>query len=199
MAKKTNYHHGDLKNALLDAALALLEETGPDSLSLRAVANRVGVSHAAPEHHFPTRKHLLTALATVGFIRFEAAMRKGRQKSLTDDADQMRGAMHGYLEYAAANPGLFRLMFTNSMLNWDNEDLKTAASASYQQLAEISAPAAAQMGLSSPEDIRKIEMLVWSYAHGYAHLFIDHKIPGEPASCDLAMPQIFDLTKIIFR
>jgi len=107
MAKKTNYHHGDLKNALLDAALALLEETGPDSLSLRAVANRVGVSHAAPEHHFPTRKHLLTALATVGFIRFEAAMRKGRQKSLSDDADQMRGAMHGYLEYAAGKPWSF--------------------------------------------------------------------------------------------
>ena len=199
MAKKTNYHHGDLKNALLDAALALLEETGLDSLSLRAVANRVGVSHAAPEHHFPTRKHLLTALATVGFIRFEAAMRKGRKNSSADNADQMRGAMHGYLEYAAENPGLFRLMFTNSMLNWDNPDLKTAASASYQQLAEISAPAAAHMGLTSPDDIRRIEMLVWSYAHGFAHLYIDHKIPGEPVNCDLAMPQIFDLTKIIFR
>lgn len=199
MAKRSSYHHGDLKNALLQAALSLLEETGPDSLSLRAVANRVGVSHAAPEHHFPTRKHLLTALATIGFQRFAASMKEERDRAPSDAPEQMRAAMRGYLAYAFGNPALFRLMFTNSLLHWEEPELGLAATDSYRHLAEISAPAAQHMGLTTPEEIQKIEMMVWSHVHGYAHLYIDHKVPGDPDKCGLDLPMIHDLASVLFR
>ena len=67
-----NYHHGNLREALVAAALDLLESEGLEALSLRKVAAQVGVSHAAPGHHFPTLRDLLTSLASVGFVRFRS-------------------------------------------------------------------------------------------------------------------------------
>ena len=83
--------------ALLAAALDLLEEDGLDKLSLRRVAARVGVSHAAPAHHFPTMRSLQTALATIGFVRFDAAMREARDAASPDPMAQLRAAERGYL------------------------------------------------------------------------------------------------------
>src|SRR6476620_9476467 len=117
MAEKPGYHHGDLRNALLAAALDLLEQDGFDKLSLRQVAARVGVSHAAPAHHFPTMRALLTALATIGFTRFEAAMRATRSVASPDPMSQLRAAERGYHAYAEANPALFRLMFTTTLVD----------------------------------------------------------------------------------
>src|SRR4029453_17263435 len=68
------YHHGDLRVALLDAAAAVIDESGPAAVTLRDLARRVGVSHAAPAHHFADRAGLLTALATAGFTRLADAV-----------------------------------------------------------------------------------------------------------------------------
>ena len=89
MAKRQSYHHGDLHNALLAAAVALVEEDGLEALSLRKVAARVGVSHAAPEHHFPTLRHLLNAMAITGFDLFTRSMADQRAKA-RDYADWIR-------------------------------------------------------------------------------------------------------------
>src|SRR5215470_4643684 len=68
------YHHGDLRRALVDAALAIVERAGPGALSLRELARRAGVSHAAPYRHFESREALLAALATEGFLGLGAEM-----------------------------------------------------------------------------------------------------------------------------
>ncbi len=174
---RSGYHHGDLRNALIEAALAMLEAEGADRLSLRAVASAVGVSHAAPAHHFGTLKGLRTALATVGFERFAAAMRSARAAAPDDPIQQLRAARVGYLSFAVASPAVFRLMFTSPELDWTQEGLCKAARQARQELTDYCAPAARHLGLTDPHAVMRLEHLIWSEAHGEAHLVIDGHIP----------------------
>jgi AcrR family transcriptional regulator len=109
------YHHGDLRAALIEAAAAEIERHGYESLSLRELAASLGVSRAAPYRHFVDRRALLSALAERGFaelrrIHLEADAGKGLP------AERLAAAGRGYLAFAAAKPGLFRLMFTSDLL-----------------------------------------------------------------------------------
>jgi AcrR family transcriptional regulator len=193
---RPSYHHGNLREALVAAALDILENEGLEALSLRKVAARVNVSHAAPAHHFPAMKDLLTGLASVGFTRFDEAMRKERNRSSADPAAQMRAAELGYVTFATDNPALFRLMFTTPLINWDDPSLHLPARAAQAQLIEICAPAARDLGLDTPEKRLVLERLVWSQIHGQAHLIIDHKMPVSLASMREAP---IDLAGLLFR
>lgn len=186
MAKKTSYHHGNLRAALLTAALDLLESDGLAALSLRKVAARARVSHAAPAHHFPTLKALLTALAVIAFERFAEAMAAARQAARPEPVAQVRAAGDGYLDFARANPALFRLMFSESQLDWSDATLKATANASFRHLVEITAPFADQLGLKNPEDRQELEKLIWASAHGFAHLYTDGKVIGSATTPDIA-------------
>lgn len=179
--RRTRYHHGDLRQALVDAGLRIIERDGLDGLTLRRVAAEAGVSHAAPAHHFPHARDLIAALATVAFERFEASMREARAGALPDPASQMRAAGDGYLAFALANSGLFRLMFDASRRDL-TEALGVAADRAHAQLREICAPAVAAgaLGLNRQE----IETLVWSSIHGFASLAIDGKMgPPDAGGC----------------
>lgn len=197
MARQKNYHHGDLRQALLQAGLTMLEEVGLEGLSLRKIAARVGVSHAAPEHHFPTLKHLLNAMACQGFRLFEGAMRREMAAAAPSAAAQMRAAFNGYLAFATANPHLFRLMFNANLLDWSDAALGEAGDLGFAVLQEICRPVAVRRGLDTPEGRASIEQLVWSQVHGHAHLSIDHKLPliGAPACPTPAAT--FDLAAIL--
>ncbi len=104
------YHHGDLRAALLAAGEAELTEKGVEGFSLRAVAKRAGVSHAAPAHHFGDVGGLLTALAAEGFRRFQATL-DAREAGIGDPRERAVAAGLGYMEFAMARPALFRLVF----------------------------------------------------------------------------------------
>ncbi|MCQ2004665.1 TetR/AcrR family transcriptional regulator [Rhizobium sp. NRK18] len=197
MARKTAYHHGDLRQALFDTGLAMLEEVGLEGTSLRKIAARVGVSHAAPEHHFPTLRHLFNAMAIEGFIRFRASMLDAMRMSDANDADQLRGAMRGYLAFAVSHPNLFRLMFNKNSLDWDDPRLGEAAQPARQVLADICKPAAIRMGVDTPQGRISIEHLVWSHIHGYAHLVIDQKIAADSAVTGAALAPPFDLAGLL--
>jgi AcrR family transcriptional regulator len=162
------YHHGDLKNALVAAGMEILETEGLEGLSLRAIAARVGVSHAAPRNHFGTLKGLLTAIAAEGFRRHAAAMRAGLAPGASR-AERQRAAMEGYVRFAAEQPALFALMFSPLHCFHDDPALHTAASESYAVLRDIAA------GLDwdkadSPDAGRRAEWMLWSLVHGYATL-----------------------------
>jgi AcrR family transcriptional regulator len=168
-----SYHHGYLRDALMTVALEILERDGLEALSLRKIATAVGVSHAAPAHHFPTLRHLLTGLATVGFARFDQGMRAERDFSAPDPPAQMRAAERAYIAFATSHPALFRLMFTATLINWDDPALLAPARASRAQLAEICIPGAIQLGMQTQEQRVALEQLVWSQIHGRAHLLIE--------------------------
>jgi AcrR family transcriptional regulator len=197
--KKDSYHHGDLRAALLTAGLALLEEHGLAGLTLRRAAAAAGVSHAAPAHYFPSLKSLLTALAMIGFERFAAAMAIEREKAAKSPAAQIRAAGQGYVNFAIANPGLFRLMFSATLLDWDDATLREAASASFRQLEEIVRPVAGKM--TGPADHTEVLKLVWCVVHGYAHLYLEGQmqwVDGEKAG-PIPSPRPPDIAALLVK
>lgn len=166
------YHHGDLRAALIAATEALLVERGPDGFSLREVARRAGVSPAAPAHHFGDAAGLLTAVATLGFEGLAAALRDGVARGGTDALAALRGQGIGYVRYALAHPGRFRLMFRDGMLHPD-PTLQQHADAAFEELAggvrrAAGVKTAAQM---TPAHWTAV-ITLWSLVHGYAHLAI---------------------------
>lgn len=185
MVRQKRYHHGDLRQTLVTEALGLLDEGGLEGLSLRKIAARAGVSHAAPEHHFPTLRHLLIVLATEGFRTFAAFMRRDMQASPTSPADQLRAAMRGYLAFAVGHPHLFRLMFSANRLDWADDELCDAATVSRNLLSDVCRPVAVMRGIDTPEGRACIEQLVWSQIHGYSHLVIDGKFAQDAAAREL--------------
>jgi AcrR family transcriptional regulator len=198
-AQKENYHHGRLRDALLAAALEILEHDGLEALSLRRIAAKVGVSHAAPAHHFPTMKHLHTALATTGFGLFDTAMREARQASPPGPAEQMRASQRGYLAFAARSPALFRLMFTATLLDWDSAELTQVARAARQQLSEVCRPAAERHGLTTDQARLDLEDMVWSQVHGRASLMIDQKFDAGHCGPEAPDPAVaIDLATLLF-
>jgi AcrR family transcriptional regulator len=181
MTKKPSYHHGDLRNTLLNTALDILEEDGFSGLTLRAIAAKAGVSHAAPAHHFPTMKALITAMCTIGFERFEQSMVEARARAGQDPRSQMEAASDGYVAFARAEPELFRLMFYNAAADWTNQALCDASMKARKQLTEICAPAADLLGLHKAAEREALEQLVWSSTHGYAHLMNERRFSLKPA------------------
>ena len=113
---KSTYHHGDLANALLDAALALVEHDGAEAVSLRELAQSLGVSRAAPYRHFADRDALLAAVAARGFedliVVSEAAL-----DGPGDGRTRLQAFGRAYFDFAARRPGLYRLMFESDFLN----------------------------------------------------------------------------------
>lgn len=192
MAKRQNYHHGDLRNALLQAALTMVEDIGLERLSLRKVAASVGVSHAAPEHHFPSMRHLFNAMATWGFETFVRTLAEEIGKAPRQGAEILRAARRGYLAFAKAHPNVLRLMFSSGHLDWSAAELCAAADAAWNQLLELSAPAARHLGLKTEGERRRLAGLIWSQIHGEAHLMIDHKLPDDSEA------EMLDMASLIF-
>jgi AcrR family transcriptional regulator len=117
------YHHGDLRAALLRAAEEELTANGVEGFSLRAVAKRAGVSHAAPAHHFGDVRGLLTALCVEGFNRFLATQHAREAAAALDPRSQLVASGLGYVDFALANPALFRLMFSSNLPDHQRPDM----------------------------------------------------------------------------
>ena len=160
------YHHGDLRAALLAAAEAELTEKGVEGFSLRSVAKRAGVSHAAPAHHFGDTNGLLTALATEGFTKFQDTL-DAREVGAIDDRDRAVRAGLGYLEFALARPALFRLIFSSSRPDFAAPDLVAAANRAYQHLVGL----VASLGGGETDIIA-----LWATSHGIADLSADRRM-----------------------
>jgi len=116
MENDSAYHHGDLRAALITAAALEIERVGYENLSLRELAESLGVSRAAPYRHFADRRALLAAVATDGFDRLTAIHRKASTTGRTPLA-RLVAAGRGYLALAAERPQLFRLMFVSDLLS----------------------------------------------------------------------------------
>ncbi|MEO1611618.1 MAG: TetR/AcrR family transcriptional regulator [Pseudomonadota bacterium] len=168
--KDARYHHGDLRAALLREAEAELSERGVEKFSLRGVAKRAGVSHAAPAHHFGDVAGLLTALAAEGSRRFLATQLKCEERATTPEERLLESGV-GYVEFACANPALFRLMFGSRRADYGDEDLQAASEAAFDHLIDnVSAITGKR-----PEEDRATRLKIsraWSQAHGLADLLL---------------------------
>ncbi len=163
------YHHGDLRRALIDAAVVALNEGGVQSIGLRDVARRVGVSPAAPYRHFENRAALLAAVAAEGFEAFRHEQELAREGLAPDD--QLAAMAHAYVRFALANPQLFRLMFSAGLEMSHHPKLRAAADAAYAPLAR----AAAREDNIAPEEVA---VAAWAFVHGLSMLLLDNQILG---------------------
>jgi AcrR family transcriptional regulator len=160
MTSERTYHHGDLRRALLTAALDVVAADGPDALSLRDLARRAGVSHAAPAHHFKDRTGLLTAVAAEGYALFADALA---------GAPDLRERGVAYVRFAARHPAHFQVMFRPELYRADDPALLAAKSRATEALrAGISDLPDATRG----EDARLAGIAAWSLAHGFATLLL---------------------------
>lgn len=172
---KASYHHGDLRKALLEAAELELAEKGVEGFTLRGCAKRAHVSHAAPAHHFRDTNAMLTALAAVGFERFVAAMR-ARQVNAPDARTRLVAAGLGYIDFAKANPALFRLMFSSFRPDFNDPALQSAASAGFNILADGIAAIDGVDPRADPVAMRGV-VAAWAIAHGLADLALSGRLP----------------------
>ena len=124
MPTKKPHHHGNLRAALIQAGLDLIQSEGPDALSIRKVAAMAGVSHAAPAHHFPSLAHLRTAVVAEGYRRFTASMEAAIAEADGTPRDVVLAACLGYLRFAWAYSGVFSLMFGPNVHGHDDPDLR---------------------------------------------------------------------------
>jgi AcrR family transcriptional regulator len=158
-----SYHHGDLRNALRDAARVILEEEGLTALSLRAVARKAGVSHAAPYRHFANHEALLVELAVEGFRELRAEISgTGSGPGLASDRISDIGA--AYMRFVARRPALARLMFGAQLPNRD----------SFPELGAAADAIGSAIGKAL--DDMALGLAVWAAVHGLAMLILEDVI-----------------------
>jgi AcrR family transcriptional regulator len=171
-ASRRPYHHGDLRRAVLTAALDVIAADGPSTLSLRDLARRAGVSHAAPAHHFGDRTGLLTAIAAEGFGLLATALR---------EAPDLKEAGVRYVRFAREHPAHFQVMFAPGLLRADDLELTTARALAGDALREaVSAvhPEGTHPGTHPGIEPRLAGVAAWSLAHGFATLLLGHNLDG---------------------
>lgn len=180
-----------LRDALIEAGIALLNESGPEGLTLRRAAARAGVSHAAPAHHFGGLAGLQTAIATRAFTLFSDAMERRQRAAPPDPMARVLAICDGYLDFAQAHGGLFHLMFNTAEIDRCDPDLMAQSARAYGLLREACLPFAD----GQPDPV--LEAAVWSAVHGYAALSLDQ--PRAQAGGEQPPPFALVLKRLLAR
>jgi AcrR family transcriptional regulator len=169
MAAKRPYHRVNLKQSLLDAAVALIGEVGPQAFTLREVARRAGVSHNAPYRHFRDKDDLLAAVAAQGFDGLTVEMKKAMAKGRTA-TERLSLAGRGYVQFALQSPQHISVMFETPVPS------DKAAQRAFQTLLDAIAAVQAEGDLPNG-DPHALAVAAWSGVHGLAKLAIGGRLP----------------------
>ena len=173
------YHHGNLVSALVEAALALLDETQDWAFSLREVARRAGVSHNAPYKHFPEKRDLLAAVAARGFEAL-AERTLSALEGMTGARARLVACGRAFVAHAIANPALYRLMFGAALTSPDagRPPIEKVAAAKARAILDALVADAVRSGafpssMANPREGAAASLAMWSMLHGLAMLAID--------------------------
>jgi AcrR family transcriptional regulator len=172
MTTAKTYHHGDLRDALVRAALEILEDSTVTEVSVRAAARRAGVSTGAPYRHFADRDALLSAVATVGYRELASALVAAHPAPKT--ADDIADIAVAYVQFALTRPGLFRVMFAEGC-DRANPDRVAAVAAITEYVKAI-----AQQVVPTV-DSEPLTTAMWALVHGLAFLYLDGKFDSSSA------------------
>lgn len=188
MAAKRPYHHGNLKAALLRAAVELIAEVGPAAFTLREVARRAGISHNAPYRHFREKDELLAAVAAEGFERLADALSKPER---TAHARKPHPALRrfqasglAYVRFALGSPEHVLVMFDWPLPGDRYPELSAASKRAFSVLAELVEAAQSEGSLPAGDPL-PLACTAWSLVHGVAKLAIAGSLPFQSESAIL--------------
>jgi AcrR family transcriptional regulator len=169
MAHERSYHHGDLRRTLLTAAVEAIAESGPARLSLRELARRAGVSHAAPAHHFGDKAGLLTAVAAEGYDLLADALTEAH------GAGDFLDTGVAYVRFAVDHRAHFEVMYRPDLYHPDDPAVvagrRRAADALYGGVGSVS-------DTRRGPDVSVAGIAAWCLVHGFATLWLDHALPA---------------------
>lgn len=172
------YHHGDLKRVVIETAQDMLRDDKGWQFTLREVARRAGVSHAAPYKHFPDKSALLAELATLGFNQLRDEISDALRRPLRTARAQFIAAAKAYIQFAADNPSLYRLMFSADVDKKAFPKLDEAAATAFAELLGI-LERGQQSGAFKTQPVRGQAAATWALVHGFAMLAIDGQLLPE--------------------
>ncbi len=176
LGESMSYHHGDLKASLIAAAGAILKRDGADALSLRAIAQEVGVSHTAPYSHFKNKKELIRSVIDGGFESLAEAMQRAADESTRSPDNLALTYGAAYLQFAISNPQLYRLMLgqvearglkkasADALLSDENRALKDPFFLLESAFEEI---------VNDASEVKNKALGAWALVHGMAALLIE--------------------------
>ena len=177
--KRDSYHHGQLRPALVEAAIILLETQGAEHISLRGIARAVGVSQAAPYSHFKDKDALLAAVAEIGFQRLALHMADTATGERSARA-RLTKLVSGYLDFAKTHPALFHLMFAPEF--GDTKKYPTLAMSAGKSYALFSSTLTTRK--NSNTDARFLSVALWSMCQGMATLLFDRGLTPQQIGAD---------------
>ena len=172
---RRSYHHGNLREALLQGAVRVIAELGPAAFTLREVARRAGVSHNAPYRHFRDKDALLAAVAAQGFRELSRAMRKaGEQQSKA--LDKLKQSGLAYVAFALRRPEHFSVMFDAPVLRCKDPEYVQASQEAFDTLVIYIRKSQEEAQLPAGNTLERA-LSAWSLVHGIAKLAIAGRFP----------------------
>lgn len=174
--RRRGYHHGNLKEVLVEAARQLIEQRGPDGFSLTEAARLAGVSPAAPYRHFRDREALLSEVARSGFERFAERLHLAWDDGQPSPIAAFDKVGRAYLAFAREEPASYAAMFDAGLSGSDDDELRAAAQRAFNVLRRASAELAESLPAEArpPGDLMGLH--IWAFTHGVATLFADSKV-----------------------
>lgn len=174
---RENYHHGNLREALLETALRLVAERGPAGFAFVELARAAGVSPAAPYRHFRDLRAVLGEVARRGFDRFAEELERAWNGGRPDPVTAMEACGHAYLAFARRDPASYAVMFESALPIEDDPELKRASDRTFAVLRRAAEAACGTMQQNRPPPLM-VALHIWSLAHGIASLFVGHGQAG---------------------
>jgi AcrR family transcriptional regulator len=191
-----HYHHGDLANTLRLVAADVISERGAAGFSLREVARRAGVSHAAPTHHFGDATGLLTAVAVDGFIHLRQATQAAAE-GIDDPVERLTAIARAYVEVSRSNPGHCAVIFRHDLIDPTNADYQRAGEASYDDLRGAIREIAETLNPSL--DVETAAQLCWSTMQGLVQLYSSMWGRSQTTPGADPVPEVGDLAETFAR
>jgi AcrR family transcriptional regulator len=198
-----NYHHGNLRQALLEAALDLAQRHGPDRVSVREAARLIGVSPGAPFRHFPNRRALMTALAEEAGERLRIEVRKSMGARQASPLLRLRSLGRGYLQWALRHPSHFKIVSARDQIDLDGSAALQASIGEVRALTEQTLTEAQQQGeVAAVHEVAALALLSRATVYGLARMQHDGHLgqwgvaAGDEAA---AMTKILELLIALMR
>jgi AcrR family transcriptional regulator len=174
---RKNYHHGDLKNALIKAGIEILSKEGMEGLSLRKVAQKAGVSHSAPYAHFSDKQSLIAAISTEGFNQLYAELDAAVLAHPKEPKKQLQDGARAYVRFALNHTDTFKIMFSGVLeKEKDYPAFVEISQKTYQRVVDV-VEVCQQAGIMHGESAEMMAVAVWGQLHGIVSLALEGQIP----------------------